>query len=72
MGLLDLLGSGLACCVCAPSGGGGLKTARFAPLKILFPFSPSAVIMQFPSLQRVFMEHWRKQYILDHFTGLEK
>lgn len=37
MGLLDLLGSGLACCVCAPWGGGGLKTARFAPFEDSFP-----------------------------------
>lgn len=64
-GWLDLL------CLCAPSGGGGEELCGFALLEIIFPFSRSVVIMQFSSGERVFVEHRRKQHILEHFMGLE-
>lgn len=54
-----------------PLGGGGEELHSFAPLKIIFPFPHSVVIMQFSSGDRVFVEHRRKQRILEHFMGLE-
>lgn len=52
-------------------GGGGEELCGFAPLKIIFSLPCSVEIMQFSSGENVFMEHWRKQRILDHFMGLE-
>lgn len=51
--------------------GGGEELHGFVPLKMVSPFPRSVVIMQFSSGERVFVEHRRKQRILEHFMGSE-
>lgn len=57
-------------CLCPPLGGGG-ELHSLLLLKVLFLFPCSVVIMQFSPRERVFMEHRRKQHILERFMGLE-